>query len=116
MIKISCRKFYVFDAQQHCTEFQCYKNIDGKCSKGTHICNSFSLILVLQRVGVKVRNLKMEFNTGGTWHRVGQQTLIMKIYVFFIQLSRLVSVCNNINKKREDGRFLFTILLQIETK
>ena len=57
----------------------------------------------------------MEFNTGGTCRRVGQQKLIMKIYDFFIQLSCLVSVCNNINKKREDGRFLF-ILFQTETK
>ena len=23
-------------------------------------------------LGVKVRNMKMDFNTGGTWHRVGQ--------------------------------------------
>ena len=23
-------------------------------------------------LGVKVRNMKIDFNTGGTWHRVGQ--------------------------------------------
>ena len=23
-------------------------------------------------IGVKVRNMKMDFNTGGTWHQVGQ--------------------------------------------
>ena len=23
-------------------------------------------------VGVKLRNMKMDFNTGGAWHRVGQ--------------------------------------------
>ena len=34
-------------------------------------------------IGVKVRNMKMDFNTGGTWRRVGQWTLIMKIYDFF---------------------------------
>ena len=39
----------------------------------------------------------------------------MNIYKFYIRLSRLVSVCNNVNKKREDGRFLF-INLQTETK
>ena len=49
-------------------------------------------------LGVKIRNLKVDFKTGGTWRRVRQWTLIMKIYDFFIRLSRLVSVCNNINK------------------
>ena len=34
-------------------------------------------------LGVKVRNMKMDFNTGGTWRRVGQWTLIMKTYDFF---------------------------------
>ena len=57
----------------------------------------------------------MVFNTGGTWRRVTFEKLMMKIYDFFNRLSRLVSVCNNINKKREDGRFSF-ILLQTETK
>ena len=33
-------------------------------------------------LGVKVRNMKMDFNTGGTWRRVGQWTLMMKIYDF----------------------------------
>ena len=35
-------------------------------------------------LGVKVRNMKMDFNTGGTWRRVGQWTLMMKIYDFFL--------------------------------
>ena len=35
-------------------------------------------------LGVKVRNMKMDFNTGGTWRRVGQYTLMMKIYDFFL--------------------------------
>ena len=26
----------------------------------------------LAQVGVKVRNMKMDFTTGGTWHQVGQ--------------------------------------------
>ena len=46
-------------------------------------------------IGVKVRNMKMDFNTGGTWRRVGQWTLMMKIYDFFIRLSRLVALYNN---------------------
>ena len=37
-----------------------------------------------RQLGVKIRNLKVEFKTGGTWRRVGQQTLIMKIYDFFL--------------------------------
>ena len=59
----------------------------------------------------------MVLTTGGTWRWVTFEKLMMKIYDFFlIDLgSRLVPVCNNINKKREDGRFLF-IFLQTETK
>ena len=33
-------------------------------------------------LGVQVRNMKMDINTGGTWHRVGQWTLMMKTYDF----------------------------------
>ena len=35
-------------------------------------------------IGVKVQNMKMDINTEGTWHRVGQWTLMMKIYDFFL--------------------------------
>ena len=59
--------------------------------------------------------MKIVFNISGTWRWVMFEKLMMKIYDFFNRLSRLVSVCNNINKKREDGRFSF-ILLQTETK
>ena len=33
---------------------------------------------------VKVRNMKVDFNTEGTWRRVRQWTLMMKIYDFFL--------------------------------
>ena len=47
-------------------------------------------------VGVKVRNMKMDFNTGGTWSRVGQWTLMIKINdFFFIRLSRYQAMNNN---------------------
>ena len=45
-------------------------------------------------LGDKVRNMKMDFNTGGTWRRVGQWTLMMKIYDFFVWLSLLVTPHN----------------------
>ena len=32
----------------------------------------------------EIWKLKMDFNTGGTWRRVGQWTLMMKIYDFFL--------------------------------
>ena len=66
-------------------------------------------------IGVKIRNLKVDFKTGGTWRRVGQGILIMHIYDFFIRLSHLVSKCWSINKNCEDGRFLF-IRRRFETK
>ena len=34
-------------------------------------------------LGVKIRNLKVDFKAGCTWHWVGQKTLIMNIYDFF---------------------------------
>ena len=42
-------------------------------------------------LGVKIRNLKVDFKTRGTWHRVGQWTLIMTINDLFIRLSHLVA-------------------------
>ena len=39
--------------------------------------------ILLSWLGVKVQNMKMDFNTGGTWRWVGQWTLMMKIYDFF---------------------------------
>ena len=56
-------------------------------------------------LGVKLQNMKMHFNTGGTWRRVGQCKLIMKIYDIFFQLSQLDALYNNIKNYREDGRF-----------
>ena len=48
-------------------------------------------------LGVKVRNMKMDFNTGGTWHRVGQWTLMIKFYDFFsIWLSCYQAINNNL--------------------
>ena len=42
-------------------------------------------------LGVKVRNMKMDFNTEGTWHRVGQWTLMLKIIEFFYWTKSLSS-------------------------
>ena len=45
-------------------------------------------------VGIQIRNMKMVFNIYGTWRRVTFEKLIMKIYDFFIRLSRLVTPYN----------------------
>ena len=45
-------------------------------------------------LGVQVRNMKMVFNIYGTWCWVTFEKLMMKIYDFFIRLSRLVSPYN----------------------
>ena len=50
--------------------------IRNTCSKQRRCC--------LARLGVQIRNMKMDFNTGGTWRRVGQWPLMMKIYDFFL--------------------------------
>ena len=58
-------------------------------------------------LGVKIRNLKVNFKTGGTWRWVGQWSLIMNIYDFFIRLSRLVTKHPRINKNLLSSWFLF---------
>ena len=74
----------------------------------------------MYNLGVQDRKIKMVFNTRGSWRQVTFEKLMMKIYDFFNRLSRLVSVCNNINKKREDGRFSFMqtkrLLMSIKKK
>ena len=82
-----------------------------------HSCCSFTkktgmklmktvMSLSLGSLGVQIRNMKMDFNTGSTWHWIGQWTLMMKIYdLFFIGLSLLVVPYNNIKNHHEDGLF-----------
>ena len=41
------------------------------------------------KIDVKVRNMKMDFNTGGPWRWVGQRTLMMKNYEFFYSAKSL---------------------------
>ena len=48
----------------------------------TFLVPSFFLAAV-SFLGVKIRKLKVDFMTGGTWRRVRQWTLIMNIYDFF---------------------------------
>ena len=54
-----------------------------------------SLYIVYTTLGVQVRNMKMDFNTRGTWRQVGQWRLMMKINDFFIRLSRYQAINNN---------------------
>ena len=66
-----------------------------KCILDYRITTTFCVsIILVHRLGVKVRNMKMDFNTEGTWRQVGQWTLMMTIYDFFIWLSRLVTPYN----------------------
>ena len=64
---------------------------------------------VLYILGVKIRNLKVDFKSGGTWRWVGQWTLIMNIYDFSIRLSHLVSKCWRINKNLPSSWLLFNV-------
>ena len=51
-------------------------------------------IYLVPTLGVQVRNMKMVFNIYGDWRRVMFEKLMMEIYDFFIQLSRLVTPYN----------------------
>ena len=57
-----------------------------------------SMLFSYYPLGVKVRNMKMDCDIYGTWHRVWQWTLMMKIYDFFIRLSGLVASYKNMSK------------------
>ena len=43
-------------------------------------------------LGVKIRNLKVDFKTGGTWRWVGQWTLMIKINDFLVVQSQNTGV------------------------
>ena len=52
----------------------------------THqICWQWILLVpkIMLGLGVKIRNMKVDFKTRGTWRQVGQWTLIMNFYDFF---------------------------------
>ena len=61
--------------------------------------------------GIKSRNMKMVFNTYGTWRWVMFEKLMMKIYdFFFIWLSRLVTPYNIVQKSLQRWKIFYTIL------
>ena len=62
--------------------------------KKINACKNVECICPLLNLGVKVRNMKMDLNINGTWRRVTFEKLMMKIYDFFIQLSRLITPYN----------------------
>ena len=71
------------DRKLDSAEFACifpYKLIANYWSYSKEL----KLLSVLCGIGVKVRNKKMDFNTGGTCHWVEQWTLRLKIYDFVL--------------------------------
>ena len=52
------------------------------------------LLHTLCSVGIQIRKMKMVFNFYGTWRQVALEKLMIKIYDFFIRLSRLVTQYN----------------------
>ena len=75
-----------------------------------------SIHALLQRtLGVQVGKMKMDLNIYGTWCQVGQWTLMMKMYDFFIWLSRLITPYNNVKKSSQRWK-IFYILLYKATK
>ena len=47
-----------------------WNSVESDCTLSIRYIYIFNL-------GVKVRNLKMDFNTGGTWRRVGQGNILL---------------------------------------
>ena len=71
---------------------------------GSHenICTMYMYVL-----GVQVRNMKMDLNIYGTWRWVG--SLMMKMYDFFIRLSRLVAPYNNVKKSSQRWNIFYIL-------
>ena len=73
-------------------------------SKGS--CNYKKIMLQDVHIGIKVWNLKIDFNTEGTWRPIKQWTLMMMIYNYYmIWLCRFVAKRVQSCNLREDGRF-----------
>ena len=57
----------------------------------------------MSTLGVKFRNMKMDFNIYGTWRRVMFEKVMMKIYDFFIWLSHYQALQAGITSKLKIG-------------
>ena len=71
---------FVNSGQKH----QCRSTMAGKLASAVEHFSGMHNSGDGSGLDVKVRNMKMDFNTAGTWHRVRQWTLMMKIYDFFL--------------------------------
>ena len=66
-------------------------------------------------LGVKIRNLKVNSKTGGTWRQVRQWTMIMNIYDFFYS-TYLLSLKTPAYKQKSSIFAIFFIRRHFETK
>ena len=85
-------------AETYTINFPC-SNTVLFCSSTRQICNNAVAL------GIKVWNLKMDFNTGGAQRRVKQWTLIITFHNSMISLNCLVTKHVQSSNFREDGRF-----------
>ena len=85
------------------------------------LCIWVSQIYIIQyqvvgryELGIQIRNMKMVFNIYGTQRWVTFEKLMMKIYDFFIRLSRLViPYINIVQKSLRRWKSFYTILYEV---
>ena len=76
---LKCEKSTIYGTQTVCV----YTHYQKWSKKSKELFLTIFNNAFTYRVGVKVRNSKVDCKAGGTWRRVGQSTLIMNILGFF---------------------------------
>ena len=66
----------------------------------------YHLSIPIYSIGIQIRNMKMVFNFYCTWRRVTFE----KFMIFFIRLSRLVTLYNIVQKSLRRWKIFYTIL------
>ena len=75
--------------------------------------NVLKILLRRLQLVIQILNMKMVFNLYGTWRRVTFEKLMMKMYDFFIRLSRLVTPYNIVQKSLRRWKIFYTILYRV---
>ena len=73
-----------------------------------YIIYSFTKFSTMFRLGVRVRNMKMDFGIYGTWRWVGQWILMMKIYDIFFRAKFFSCLVKNL----PSSQWFFYIIIQ----
>ena len=83
----SCPKYHIWGQTENTDSQRTESMIEPKKPDYYYVLS----LIFWYIIGINVRILKIDFNTGGTWRRVKQWALIMTIYDYLISLCHLVA-------------------------